>query len=98
MDLSPDALGALCAQRADALRGRAWRNDAERDALREETACLLRVVACRLGGQIRLRERDPADADAVRDYLATHVEHRPLAARGAGATGLGPGESEPGAG
>lgn len=90
--LAHDALGGLCAERADALQARAWRDEAERDALREETACLLRVVAWRLGAGARLHEGTPLSADALRDYLANHLEHQPLSTRATG------GERNPGDG
>ena len=80
LDLAHDALGSLCAARADALQARAWGDEAERDALREETARLLRVVAWRLGAGARLHGGAMAD-EALRDYLATRLEHEPLSAR-----------------
>ena len=77
-DLDPDLLGSLCAQRAEALQARAWRDEAERDALREATAHLLRAVACRLGARVPLCEA-ALTGEALRDYLANHLDHQPLA-------------------
>lgn len=85
-DLAHDALGTLCAQRAEALQARAWRDEAERDALREETARLLRAVAWRLGAGVRLDAGAALPAEALRDYFATSLRHQPLSTRAAART------------
>lgn len=79
--LAHDALGDLCAQRAEALQARAWRDEAERDALREETARLLQAVAWRLGGGVRLDDCAALSTEALRDYFATSLQHAPLSTR-----------------
>jgi hypothetical protein len=79
--LAHDALGDLCAQRAEALQARAWRDEAERDALREETARLLQAVAWRLGGGVRIDGGSMLSTEALRDYFATSLQHAPLSTR-----------------
>ncbi|HVI25076.1 MAG TPA: hypothetical protein VM576_02600 [Xanthomonadaceae bacterium] len=87
-DLDHDALGDLCAQRAEALQARAWRDEVERDALREETARLLQAVALRLGGGVRL-DCAALSTEALRDYFATSLQHAPLSTRASARRGAG---------
>ena len=78
-DLDPRDLAHLCGQRAHELQARAWRTDAERDALREATAELLAAVARQLDAGMRLAPGDAAlSADEVRALIATRVVHQSL--------------------
>ena len=78
-DLDPRDLAHLCDQRAHELHVRAWRTDAERDALREATADLLSVVARQLDvGTASPAECPALSEDELRTLIATHVVHQPL--------------------
>lgn len=77
-DLDPRDLAHLCSQRAHELHARAWRSDAERDALREATANLLNVVARQLdAGALPAPGRSLSDEE-LRDLIATRVVHQSL--------------------
>jgi hypothetical protein len=81
-ELDPRELAHLCDQRAHELQTRAWRSEAERDALREATADLLSAVARELGASAALTS-DPLETpglsdDELRTLIATRVVHQPL--------------------
>ena len=74
-------LAQLCARRAQELHARAWRSDAERDAMREATADLLRAVARQLENGAVLAPAPaarPLDEAELRALIATRVVHQPL--------------------
>ena len=77
-DLDPRDLAHLCDQRAHELHVRAWRTDAERDALREATADLLSAVARQLDGGAPAADGPVLSEDELRTLIATHVVHQPL--------------------
>jgi hypothetical protein len=80
-DLDPRDLAQLCDQRAHQLHARAWRSEAERDALREATADLLGVVARQLDAGALLApapsERGLSEEE-LRALIATRVVHQSL--------------------
>lgn len=78
-DLDPRELAHLCDQRAHELHARAWRSEAEREALREATADLLSAVARELGvGAAAEPVGTPLSDDELRTLIATRVVHQPL--------------------
>jgi hypothetical protein len=79
-DLDPRDLAHLCNQRAHELHARAWRSDAERDALREATADLLNVVARQLDyGALPAPDAGRSLSDEeLRALIATRVVHQSL--------------------
>lgn len=86
-DLDPRDLAHLCDQRAHDLQARAWRSEAERDALRESTADLLNAVARQLDATTALVPPSPAtrplSEEELRALIATRVVHAPLQPQGA---------------
>ncbi|NUS38612.1 MAG: hypothetical protein HOQ02_06265 [Lysobacter sp.] len=81
IDLDAEHLAQVCEERAHALQARAWRSEAERDALREATADLLNAVARQLGAATLAPT--PVSAPGLsptelRETLATRVVHQPL--------------------
>jgi len=81
-DPNPRDLAHLCDQRAHELHARAWRSEAERDALREATADLLSVIARQLDAGALLApvpsaERGLSDEE-LRALIATRVVHQSL--------------------
>jgi hypothetical protein len=81
-DLDPRDLAHLCDQRAHELQARAWRSEAERDALREATADLLGVVARQLDAgalpaPVPSAERSLSEEE-LRALIATRVVHQSL--------------------
>lgn len=78
-DLDPRDLAQLCDQRAHELQARAWRSDAERDALRQATADLLSAVARQLDAGVQLPPGAAAlSDDELRSLIATRVVHQSL--------------------
>ena len=79
-DLDPRDLAHLCNQRAHELHARAWRSDAERDALRSATADLLSVVARQLdSGALAAPDTTRSLSDEeLRVLIATRVVHQSL--------------------
>ena len=80
-DLDRRDLAHLCEQRAHELHARAWRSDAERDALREATADLLSAVARQLDAGAALApvpSARPLSEEELRALIATRVVHQPL--------------------
>lgn len=79
-DLDRRDLAHLCEQRAHELHARAWRSDAERDALREATADLLSAVARQLDAAVLppAPSARPLSDEEVRALIATRVVHQPL--------------------
>ena len=77
--LDPDDLAQACGERAQALQARAWRNEAERDALREATAELLSAVARQLAALAPTPVSAPGlSTEELRETLETRVVHQPL--------------------
>ena len=78
-DMDPRDLALLCDRRAHELQARAWRTEAERDALRVATADLLAAVARQLAPGVPSSSADAALSDEeLRSLIATQVVHQPL--------------------
>lgn len=78
-ELGPEDLAHACEERAQSLQARAWRDEAERDALREATADLLNAAARQLAALSPMPVNAPGLSTAeLRETLATRVVHQPL--------------------
>ena len=77
-DLELDALAQACDYRAAELQARAWRSEAERNALREATAELLAAVARQLSTRGDRAGDGVLDTVELRDMIANRVSHAPL--------------------
>lgn len=85
IDLDSEDLAHACEERAQALHARAWRSEAERDALREATADLLSAVARQLSALAPIPVAAPGLSPAeLRETLATRVVHECLTSTDAG--------------
>jgi hypothetical protein len=81
LDCDLTALAQACDERATELQACAWRNEHERNALREDTAQLLASIARQLSEVFCTTLPTPLlDGDDVRRIIDTQVEHAPLAA------------------
>jgi hypothetical protein len=83
-DCDLNALARACDERAGELHTRAWRSEAERNALREATADLLSAVARKLSAASQASSSMPdcqrlaLSASDLRDMIETRVVHMPL--------------------
>ena len=86
-DLDLDELAQACGERAGELQARAWRNEDERNALREATAELLAAVASQLAAGAHTTGASTCAADAharllsaseLLEITANNVTHQSL--------------------